>query len=88
MAAPRPEAGYDPQAPGQSVALSLNSDLLRRIEPMTQDLTATVEVLLGRFLDAESRRPQDSDDQLRSVLHAVNALNQRDGFLSDEFSTL
>lgn len=80
--------GYDLKAPRRPVSLSLNSDLLSRVEPLTNDLSATVELLLGGYLESTQPNRGNGAEALGSVVEAVNALHDRNGFLSDEFSKL
>ena len=80
---------YDRSAPRRPVNLSLNTDLLAQVREVTPNLSATVETLLGDYL--QSARQQCENEQRKlddGVIDAVNDLHARHGFLSDEFSTL
>ncbi|NHN89493.1 type II toxin-antitoxin system CcdA family antitoxin [Acetobacter conturbans] len=79
---------YDRSAPRRPVNLSLNTDLLAQIREVTPNLSATVETLLGDYLQSARQRREDEQRKLDGVIDAVNDLHARHGFLSDEFSTL
>ena len=80
--------GYDHRAPRRAVNLSLNSDLLARVKPLTSNLSRTVEDLLVGFVRDEQARRRAEDEEIDEVVSALNASHERHGFLSDEFSTL
>jgi antitoxin CcdA len=79
---------YDRDAPRRAVNLSLNEDLVSRVNGLTQDLSGTVEELLAAYVRSEQARGRAEDDRLEDVISALNARHERDGFLSDEFSSL
>lgn len=79
---------YDRSAPRRPVNLSLNTDLLAQVREVTPNLSATVETLLGDYLQSARQQREDEQRKLDSVIDAVNDLHTRHGFLSDEFSTL
>lgn len=79
---------YDRSAPRRPVNLSLNTDLLAQIREVTPNLSATVETLLGDYLQAARQQHEDEQRRLDGVIDAVNELHAQHGFLSDEFSTL
>jgi len=79
---------YDRSAPRRPVNLSLNTDLLTQIRDVTPNLSATVETLLGDYLQSARQQREDEQRKLDGVIDAVNDLHARHGFLSDEFSTL
>ncbi|NIE79174.1 type II toxin-antitoxin system CcdA family antitoxin [Asaia sp. As-1742] len=81
-------ASYDRSAPRRPVNLSLNTDLLAQVRKMTPNLSATVETLLGDYLQSARQQCEDEQRKLDGVIDAVNDLHIRHGFLSDEFSTL
>jgi len=79
---------YDKTAPRRPINLSLNADLLAQVRNMTPNLSATVEILLGDYLQAARQRREEEEKALDSVIDAVNEFHTRCGFMSDEFSTL
>ncbi|WP_025861366.1 type II toxin-antitoxin system CcdA family antitoxin [Acetobacter papayae] len=79
---------YDRNAPRRPVNLSLNTDLLAQVREVTPNLSATVETLLGDYLQSAHQQHEDEQRKLNGVIDAVNDLHTRHGFLSDEFSTL
>jgi antitoxin CcdA len=79
---------YDRSAPRRPVNLSLNTDLLAQVREVTPNLSATVETLLGDYLQSARQQREDEQRRLDGVIDAVNDLHARLGFLSDEFSTL
>ncbi|AXY20888.1 Post-segregation antitoxin CcdA [Komagataeibacter saccharivorans] len=79
---------YDWSAPRRPVNLSLNTDLLAQVREVTPNLSATVETLLGDYLQSARQQREDAQRKLDGVIDAVNDLHARHGFLSDEFSTL
>ena len=79
---------YDRSAPRRPVNLSLNTDLLAQVREVTPNLSATVEILLGDYLQSARQHREDERRKLDGVIDAVNDLHTRHGFLSDEFSTL
>ncbi|MBV1833971.1 type II toxin-antitoxin system CcdA family antitoxin [Novacetimonas pomaceti] len=79
---------YDRSAPRRPVNLSLNTDLLAQVREVTPNLSATVETLLGDYLQSARQQREDEQRKLDGVIDAVNDLYARHGFLSDEFSTL
>ncbi|NVN11408.1 type II toxin-antitoxin system CcdA family antitoxin [Nguyenibacter vanlangensis] len=79
---------YARSAPRRPVNLSLNTDLVAQVRDMTPNLSATVETLLGDYLQSARRRRADEQRKLDGVIDAVNELHTRYGFLSDEFLTL
>jgi len=79
---------YDQSAPRRPVNLSLNTDLLAQVREVTPNLSATVETLLGDYLQSARQQREDEQRKLDGVIDAVNDLHVRHGFLSDEFSTL
>ena len=81
-------ASYDRNAPRRAVNLSLNEDLVARAKKSTRNLSATVEKLLADHLQQEQARRRAEDEKLDEVISALNAFNERHGFLSDEFSNL
>ena len=81
-------AGYNHKAPRRAVNLSLNEDLVSRAKALTRNLSGTVEELLASYVSSEQARKQAEDDQLETVINALNERHERDGFLSDEFSSL
>ena len=80
--------GYDADAPRRPVSLTLNSDLLKRVEDVTPNLSATVETLLGEYLAKEVQSDDNEQRKLEHVISAVNRFHEQNGTLSDEFSTL
>lgn len=79
---------YDETAPRRPVNLSLNADLLTQVRNLTPNLSATVEALLGDFLQSVRREREEQEKALGSVIDAVNEFHAKSGFMSDEFSTL
>ncbi|MBV1824955.1 type II toxin-antitoxin system CcdA family antitoxin [Komagataeibacter oboediens] len=79
---------YDRSAPRRPVNLSLNTDLLAQVREVTPNLSATVEILLGDYLQSARQQREDEQRKLDGVIDVVNDLHARHGFLSDEFSTL
>ena len=88
MANTAASASYDRNAPRRAVNLSLNEDLLTRARQVTKNLSATVEELLAGYVQQEQARRRAADDELDQVITALNDFHSRNGFLSDEFSTL
>ena len=80
--------GYDANAPRRPINLTLNSDLLKRMEDVTPNLSATVETLLGEYLAKEVQSDGDEQKKLERVIDAVSRFHVHNGVLSDEFSTL
>ncbi len=68
------------------VNLSLNPVLVARARGLTGNLSATVETLLAGFVEAEEQRARDADREFNAVIDALDALHDRIGLLSDEFS--
>ncbi|MBB2158322.1 MULTISPECIES: type II toxin-antitoxin system CcdA family antitoxin [Acetobacteraceae] len=83
-----PGVSYDRSAPRRPVNLSLNTDLLAQVREVTPNLSATVEILLGDYLQSARQQREDEQRRLDGVIDAVNDLHTRHGFLSDEFSML
>jgi len=81
-------ASYNRNAARRAVNLSINEDLLFRAKQITKNLSATVEELLAGYLQQEHARRREEDEALEQVIAALNAFNERHGFLSDEFSNL
>ena len=81
-------ASYDRNAQRRPANLSLNEDLVARIKETPRNLSATVEKLLADHLQQEQARRRAEDEALDEVISALNAFNERHGFLSDEFSNL
>ena len=79
---------YDRSAPRRAVNLSLNEDLVARAKKSTRNLSATVEELLAGYVQQEQARRRAEDEKLDEVITALNAFNERHGFLSDEFPNL
>ena len=79
---------YDKAAPRRPINLSLNSDLLTKVRTVTPDLSATVETLLGDYLQSARQQREVEEKVLESVIDAMNGFHIRCGFMSDEFSTL
>lgn len=79
---------YDRNAPRRAVNLSLNEDLVARAKRSTRNLSATVEELLAGYVQQEQARRRAEDEALDQVITALNAFNERHGFLSDEFPNL
>ena len=79
---------YDRSAPRRAVNLSLNADLLARAKALTNNLSRTVEDLLAGFVQDEQARQRAEDEKIDEVVSALNASHERNGFLSDGFSTL
>ncbi len=79
---------YDRKAPRRAVNLSINEDLLSRAKQSTKNLSATVEELLAGYVQQEQARKREEDEALEQVITALNAFNERHGFLSDEFPNL
>ncbi len=88
MANTATSANYDRNAPRRAVNLSLNEDLLTRARQVTKNLSATVEELLASYVHQEQARRRAEDEALDQVIKALNDFHSRNGFLSDEFSTL
>jgi antitoxin CcdA len=82
------DVAYDRRAPRRPVNLSLSTDLLAQVREVTPNLSATVETLLGDYLQSARQQREDEQRKLDGVIDAVNGLHARHGFLSDEFSTL
>lgn len=78
-------ANYDRNAPRRAINLSLNEDLLSRARQITKNLSATVEELLASYVQQEQARQRAANEELDQVISALNAFNERHGFLSDEF---
>jgi antitoxin CcdA len=79
---------YDRNAPRKAVNLSLNEDLVSRAKGLTRNLSATVETLLADYVRDQQARQRAEDERLDEVISALNARHERDGLLSDEFSSL
>lgn len=79
---------YDKTAPRRPVNLSLNGDLLAQVRTVTPNLSATVETLLGDYLQSAHQRREEEEKAIDRVIDAVNGFHGRSGFMSDEFSTL
>ncbi len=79
---------YDREAPRRAVNLSLNEDLVAQAKKSTRNLSATVEKLLADYVQQEQARRRIEDEKLDEVISALNAFNERHGFLSDEFPNL
>jgi len=79
---------YDKAAPRRPVNLSLNADLLAQVRTVTPNLSATVETLLGDYLQSARQRRLEEEKALDGVIDAVNEFHAKCGFMSDEFSTL
>lgn len=79
---------YNRSAPRRAVNLSLNEDLVARAKRSTRNLSSTVEELLAGYVQQEQARRRAEDEKLDEVITALNAFNERHGFLSDEFPNL
>lgn len=88
MANAAASAHYDRNAPRRPVNLSINEDLIARAKRSTKNLSATVEELLAGYVQQEEARRRAADEELDQVISALNDFHSRNGFLSDEFSTL
>ena len=80
--------GYDRNARKRSVNLSMNENLVHRARSYTKNLSATLETLLGEFLERETQRRRDEDAAIDRVIDGLNAFHHKNGLLSDEFSAL
>ncbi|WP_244284926.1 type II toxin-antitoxin system CcdA family antitoxin [Acetobacter persici] len=61
---------------------------MAQVREVTPNLSATVETLLGDYLQSARQQCEGEQRKLDGVIDAVNDLHIRHGFLSDEFSTL
>jgi antitoxin CcdA len=75
-----------PATARRPVNLSLNLALVARARGLTGNLSATVETLLTDFVEAEEQRVRAADLELGAVIDTLDALHDRTGLLSDEFS--
>ncbi|MHB1303836.1 MAG: type II toxin-antitoxin system CcdA family antitoxin [Acidiphilium sp.] len=80
--------GYDRNARKRPINLSMNENLVHQARSYTKNLSATLETLLGEFVDREARRRHDEDAAIDRVIDDLNAFHHRHGLLSDEFSAL
>ncbi len=67
------------------VNLTISEDLLVRAKGLTKNLSATVELLLAKFVAEEEAKRRLADADLDQVISAVNAHFEEYGFLSDHF---
>lgn len=80
--------GYDRNARKRPINLSMNENLVHQARSYTKNLSATLETLLGEFVDREARRRRDEDAAIDRVIDDLNAFHRSHGLLSDEFSAL
>jgi antitoxin CcdA len=80
--------GYDRAAPKRATNVSLNQDLLQQARAYTSNLSATLETLLGEFVEAEQQRRRNQDEVIDRVVDGFSALHRAHGLLSDEFNGL
>ncbi|WP_235271690.1 type II toxin-antitoxin system CcdA family antitoxin [Gluconobacter oxydans] len=62
---------YDRNAPRCPINLSLNTDLLAQAREVTPNLSATVETLLGDYLQSARQQREDEQREFDSVIDAV-----------------
>ena len=75
-------------SPRRNVNLSLDAAIVREAKALTDNLSATVEGLLARFVTEEQARKRAADEHLDKVMLALTRYHAEHGFLSDEFPNL
>ena len=81
-------ADFDGSARKRPVNLTLNEDLVSRVESMTDNLSAVVESLLAEFVSRESRERLRKSKAVETTVAAWNLFNSKSGSIADEYSPL
>lgn len=68
--------------------MSLNDDLVRQARLHTRNLSATIEELLGDFVEREHARRRDDDVVVDRVMNGFGVFHREHGLPSGEFSSL
>jgi antitoxin CcdA len=79
---------YIARGPKKPVNMTLSEDLVREARKLTQNLSETVEQLLGEFVDAERVRRAEKERRIDATIAMLNAMYDRDGGLGEDFSPL
>jgi post-segregation antitoxin (ccd killing protein) len=79
---------YVAHGPKKPVNMTLSVDLVRDARKLTDNLSETVEQLLGDFVAVERARLADRDRRIDATIAMLNEMYDRDGGLGDEYSPL
>jgi antitoxin CcdA len=79
---------YIARGPKKPVNMTLSEDLVREARKLTQNLSETVEQLLGEFVDAERVRRDEKERRIDATIAMLNAMYDRDGGFGEDFSPL
>ena len=80
--------GYKLEARKRPVNLTLNADLLDQARTMTDNLSNTVETLLGDYVRLERSRQTQKIKAMQATIVTWNEFNAKSGSFADEHSTL
>ena len=75
---------YIARGPKKPVNMTLSEDLVREARKLTQNLSETVEQLLGEFIDAERVRREEKERRIDATIAMLNAMYDRDGGLGED----
>lgn len=73
-----------PTARKRAVSLLLNEQLLAQAEPLTDNLSTTVEELLGAYVQEEQQKRQEAIDQANACVDRWNRVHARIGSYADQ----
>ena len=75
------------ETPRCTASLSLREDLVQRANALTDDLSRTVEKLISAWASREEAN-REHPEALAESIARLDALHEREGFLSDEFPSI
>lgn len=79
---------YISRGPKKPVNMTLSEDLVKEARLLTQNLSETVEQLLGAFVEQERKRRDDKEQRIDATIRALNEHDEKYGVWGDEYSTL
>ena len=79
---------YTARGPKKPVNMTLSEDLVLEARKLTQNLSETVEQLLGEFVEAERVRRDEKERRIDATIAMLNTMYDRDGGLGEDFSPL
>jgi antitoxin CcdA len=82
----RTETGYNVEAPKKRFNVSLNEDLVRVVQSLTDNLSGTVETLLAAYLAEERRKPVRDKAYWDEASAYWNAFDEKFGRVADEYN--
>jgi antitoxin CcdA len=80
--------GFIATGPKKAVNMTLSEDLVLEARRHTQNLSETVEQLLGEYIEAERARHNEKERRISATVAMLNAMYDKDGGLGEEFSPL